>query len=153
MKQAKCTFACLARMIFTWRQITKVLTLRARVLVRSSNMKIARRHLAAYVRKLHHRAWPKCSTFVFLHSTNHIVNLWWCRRRFLKSRILGSLRSIDGDDNENVKTFAQTRLFCDNSFLLACYTVEKVRFQDTGRSVIAANTENKRFIVEFSCCP
>ena len=40
------------------------------------------------------------------------------------------LSNLSSNDSENVKRFAQTSLFCDNSFLLVCYTVEKVRSQE-----------------------
>ena len=46
------------------------LGLRARAVVRISNMKISRRHLAKYVKKLHQKACRSCSTVNFLHSTN-----------------------------------------------------------------------------------
>ena len=50
-KQAKCTFVCLVRMVFTRRQRTKNLSLLACDVVRTSNMKISRRPLADYVKK------------------------------------------------------------------------------------------------------
>ena len=59
----------------------KDLLLRARVVVRTSNMKISRRHLADYVKTLHQKACRTCSTIIFLHSTNQIFHLWRCRCR------------------------------------------------------------------------
>ena len=59
----------------------KVLLLRARIVVRTSNMKISRRRLADYVKTLHQKACRTCSTIMFLrdYSTNKIIDLW--RRR------------------------------------------------------------------------
>ena len=62
--------------------------LRARVVVRASNIKISRRHLAHYVKKLHQKACRTCSTIIFPYSVNQIIDLWHCccsRRRFLNS--------------------------------------------------------------------
>ena len=39
---------------------------------------ISRRHLADYVKKLHHSACRTCSTIIFSHSTNQIIDLWRC---------------------------------------------------------------------------
>ena len=47
----------------------KDLPLRARVVVRTSNMKISRRHLADYVKTLHQKA---CCTIIFLRLSNQI---------------------------------------------------------------------------------
>ena len=68
----------------------KDLLLRAPVVVRTSNMKISpRRRLADYVKTLHQKACRTCSTIIFLHSTNEIIDLWryrWrCRRQILNS--------------------------------------------------------------------
>ena len=57
------------------------------------------------------------------------------------------LSNLSSNDSENVKTLAQTSLFCDNSFLLVCYTVENVCSQETGRSVIEANLEKKDLLL------
>ena len=50
---------------------------------------ISRRCLADYVKTLHQKACRTCSTIIFLHSTNQIIDLWrcrWrCRRQILKS--------------------------------------------------------------------
>ena len=54
----------------------KDLLLRARVVVRTSNMKISRRRLADYVKRLHQK---ECRTIIFLHSTNQIIDLWHFR--------------------------------------------------------------------------
>ena len=53
-------------MVFMQKQRMKDLLLRARVVVRTSNMKISRRHLADYVKKLHQKACRTCSTIIFL---------------------------------------------------------------------------------------
>jgi len=59
----------------------KDLLLRARVVVRTSNMKISRRRLADYVKTLHQKARCTCSTIIFLHSINQFIDLWRCTRR------------------------------------------------------------------------
>ena len=61
------------------RQRVKDLLLRARVVVRTSNMKISRRRLADYVKTLHQKACRTCSTIIFHHSTNQIIDLKRCR--------------------------------------------------------------------------
>ena len=80
---------------FHERQRTKDLLLRARVVVKTSNMKISRRCLADYVKTLHQIS---CSTIIFLHSTNQIIDLWrccWrCRRQILKLPMLCSLLQL-----------------------------------------------------------
>ena len=60
----------------------------------ASNMKISRRRLADYVKKLHLKACRMCSTIIFPRSTNQLMNhlnLWRCRCRsrccFLNSLI------------------------------------------------------------------
>ena len=68
----------------------KNLWLWACVVVRTSNMKISRRLLADYVKTLHEKACRTCSTIIFLHSTNQILDLWRCRGR-CRCRFLNSL--------------------------------------------------------------
>ena len=86
----------------------KDLLLQARVVVRTSNMKILRRRLADYVKTLHQKACCTCSTIIFLHSTNQIIDLWrcrWrCRRQILNSLLIkGSLSKVDGNGNDNTR--------------------------------------------------
>ena len=50
------------------------LLLRARILIRTSNMKYSRRYLAAYVRKLHRKACCTCNTIIFPHSTDQVID-------------------------------------------------------------------------------
>ena len=57
----------------------KDLLLRTRVVDRTSNMKISRCRLADYVKTLHQKVCGTCSTIIFLHSTNQIIDLWRCR--------------------------------------------------------------------------
>ena len=52
--------------------------------MRTSNMKISHRLLADYVKSLHQKACRTCSTIIFLHSTNQIIDLWRCRWRCLR---------------------------------------------------------------------
>ena len=53
------------------------------------NYENSRHHLVDYLKKLHQKAWRACSTIIFSHSTNQIIDLWpcpgRCRRHFLKS--------------------------------------------------------------------
>ena len=78
-------------------QRMKDLLLRAPVVVRTSNMKISRRRLADYVKTLHQKACRTCSTIIFLHSTNEIIDLWRCRWR-CRRQILNSLILEWGDE-------------------------------------------------------
>ena len=63
----------------------------ARVVVKTSNMKISRRRLADYVKTLYQKACRACSTIIFLHSTNQIIDVWRCccrcRRRILNTSL------------------------------------------------------------------
>ena len=67
----------------------KDLLLRAWVVVPTSNMETSRCHLADCVKKLRQKACRMCTTIIFPHSTNQIVDLWRCPcnscRRFLNS--------------------------------------------------------------------
>ena len=60
-----------------WRM--KDLRLWARVVVRTSNMKISRRRLPDYVKTLHPKACRTCCTNIFLHSTNQIIDCGCCK--------------------------------------------------------------------------
>ena len=42
----------------------------------SLKMKTLRRYLADYVKKLYQKACCTCSTIIFRHSTNQIIDLW-----------------------------------------------------------------------------
>ena len=46
------------------------------VVIRTSNIKISRRGLADYVKKLHQKACRTYSTIIFPRSTNEIIDLW-----------------------------------------------------------------------------
>ena len=80
----------------------KDLLLRACVVVRTSNMKISRRRLADYVQTLHQKACRTCSTIIFLHSTNQIIDLWRCRCR---RQILNSLKQVISRRRKNENIF------------------------------------------------
>ena len=89
-------------MVFMQRQRIKDLLLRARVVVRTSNMKISGRRLAVYVKKLHQKA---CRTTIFPLSTNQIIDLWRCRHRchrhFLNFLIFGSTRNLSSREERS----------------------------------------------------
>ena len=53
-------------------------------------MKISRRRLVDYVKSLHQKACRTCSTIIFPHSINQIIDLWRCRR-FYGRHFLNSL--------------------------------------------------------------
>ena len=48
-------------------------------------MKISRRRLADYIKTLHQKACRTCSSIIFLHSINQIIDLWRCRGQILNS--------------------------------------------------------------------
>ena len=56
-------------------------SVRCRVVVRTSNIKISRRPLADHIKKFHQKACRTWSTVIFPHSTNQIIDLWRCRGR------------------------------------------------------------------------
>ena len=68
--------------------------LQARVVVRTSNMKISRRHLAEYVKKMKQKACRTFSTIIFPLSINEIVDLWRCCSGCLR-HFLNSLLKLD----------------------------------------------------------
>ena len=53
----------------------KDLLLQCRVVVRTSDMKISPRRLADYVKTFHQKACRTCSSIIFPHSTNQIIDL------------------------------------------------------------------------------
>ena len=61
-----CTFTCLARMVFMQRQRIEDLLRGARVVVRSSKIKITRFHLADYVKKFHQKRAARAQRLFFL---------------------------------------------------------------------------------------
>ena len=83
----------------------KDLLVRARVVVRTSNTKISLRHFADYVKNLQQKACRTCSTIIFLHSTNKIIDFWCCRysyrHHFLNSLIYNDNDDENDDDNDN----------------------------------------------------
>ena len=56
------------------------LMLWTRVFVRTSNLKIARGHLADYLQEMYFNASCTCSTMIFPRAANHIIDFWRCRR-------------------------------------------------------------------------
>ena len=91
-KQARCTFACLPRMVWC-KGKERNLLLRTRLVIRTSNVKISRRRLADFVKTLHQKACRRCSTIIFLHSTNQIIDLWSCRSRYRRQMLTSLLKS------------------------------------------------------------
>ena len=113
----------------------KDLLLRVRVVVNgTSNMKISRSRLADYVKILQQKSC--CSTNIFLHSTNQIIDLWrcrWrCRRQILNSPIdavntvgvenghfgtlfKGFIRQIVNNENETILKFNRCKTLLKKS--------------------------------------
>ena len=58
------------------------------------NMKISSRRLDDYVKTMYQKACRTCSTTIFLHSTNQIIDLWRCRWRCSR-QILNSLLRVE----------------------------------------------------------
>ena len=54
------------------------LLLRARVVIRTSKVKIPGRCWTDYVKNLHQKACGTCSTIIFPRSVNQIIDLWCC---------------------------------------------------------------------------
>ena len=66
IKQTKCTFASLARLVFMKGQRRKDLLLQVRIVITPSHLNIWRRHLADYVKKLHQKARVRSARLFFL---------------------------------------------------------------------------------------
>ena len=62
------------------RQRLKDLPSWARIVVKTSKMKVSRLRLADCVKIFHQKACRTCSTIIFPRSTNRIIDLWRCRR-------------------------------------------------------------------------
>ena len=68
---------------------------------------------------------------------------------------LGSLRSYDGNCNENITlklNFALSKLFCDYSMLVRLYKIGGVHFRLLGTSVFHVKLKNERFTAASSRC-
>ena len=80
-------------------------------------MKISRRRLADYVKTMHQKACRTCSTIIFLHSTNQIIDLrrcrWRCRRQILNSLLIAPRLPIPRYNANNMKRFTNS---CDSYF-------------------------------------
>ena len=100
----------------------KDLLLRVCIVVRTSKMQISRRTLADYVTKLHWKTCDTCSKIVFLHSSNHTIDLWRYRQSqydWLKwqknNRTARATRAAS--TLESKATFTQVRTnFCTDEF-------------------------------------
>ena len=57
----------------------KGLLLRASVVVRTSKIKISRRHLADYDKNCTKKRGARAARLFFPHATNQIIHLWRCR--------------------------------------------------------------------------
>ena len=106
----------------------KDLPLRARVVVRTLNMKISRRRLADFVKTLHQKACRTCSTIIFPHSTNQIIDLWRCRRQILNSLLFHKENTLSWYCNTwmlklspkktKIIIFQRCKRKCDSSFYI-----------------------------------
>ena len=71
------------------------------------------------------------------------------------SEILGSLRSYDGNCNENVTlklNFALSKVFCDYSMLVILYKIGGVHFRLLGTNGFHVKLKNERFTAASSRC-
>ena len=69
--------------------------------------------------------------------------------------LLGSLRSYDGNCNENVTlklNFALSKVFCDYSMLVTLYKIGGVHFRLLGTNVFHVKLKNERFTAASSRC-
>ena len=70
-------------------------------------------------------------------------------------RSLGSLRSYDGNSNENASlqlNFCSIEVFCDYSMLVTLYKISGVRFRLLGTSGFRAKARYQRFTAASSRC-
>ena len=95
--------------------------LRVCVVVKTSKMQISRRTLADYA-KLHWKACDTCSKIVFLHSSNHTIDLWRYRQSqydWLKwrknNRTARATPAASTLESKNTFTQVQT-IFCTDEF-------------------------------------
>ena len=80
----------MARRVFMSRLRMKDLLLRARVVVKTSNMKISHVVFWRLQRNIAPKACCTCSTIILPYSTNEIVEFWRCRCR-CRREVLNSL--------------------------------------------------------------
>ena len=85
-KMGKVHFRSLGTNGFHAKAKNEDLLLQARVVVRTSKMKILSHSLCRLRTKFHQKVCRTCSTIIFLHSINQIIDLWRCRcrRRFIR---------------------------------------------------------------------
>ena len=120
------------------------LLLQARVVVRTSNMKISRRRLVDYVTKLHQKACCACSTIIFPHSINQIIDLWRCRcRRQILNSLISHIREVKQGrcrsttartSSENLST-----CFCKNFSMILSRLAFKMYSNYPGIKLISAS--------------
>ena len=70
-------------------------------------------------------------------------------------RLIGSLRSYDGNCNENFTLkldFELSKVFCDYSMLVTLHKIGGVHFRLLGTNVFHVKLKNERFTVASSRC-
>ena len=91
-------------------------------------MKISRRRLVDFVKTLHQKACRTCSTIIFPHSTNQIIDLWRCRRQILNSLLFHKENTLSWYCNTwmlklspkktKIIIFQRCKRKCDSSFYI-----------------------------------
>ena len=78
-----------------------------------------------------------------------------CGRFLRRSQTIGSLRSYDGNCNENATLklkFALSKVFCDYSILITLYKIGGVHFRLLGMNGFHVKAKNERFTAASSRC-
>ena len=104
-----------------------------------------------------------CPLFPILMSLTSLFTFfstvdWYFRDRLyspFRRGILGSLKSYDGNYNENVTlklNFALSKVFCDYSMLVRLYKIGGVHFRLLGTNVFHLKLKNEGFSAASSRC-
>ena len=118
----------------------KDLLRRARAVLRTSDMKISRRHLANYVKKVNQDACCTCSSIIFPHSTNRIIDLWRCRcRRRFRRKLL-----INFNEQTETGVFLPCKLYRDVKLRVLAMTTAAARQHQKNNDLIGGMRKNNR---------
>ena len=81
--------------------------------------------------------------------------MWFIRRNFQHRKIIGNLRSYDGNCKENVTlklNFALSLVSCDYSMLIMLYKIGELLFRLLGTNGFHVKAKNERFTATSSRC-
>ena len=120
-------------MVFIWRQTTTDLLLPAVIVTTSKWLKISRRRLADYVKKLRQKARPTCSMIIFPLSTNQIIDL---RRCYFLNFLVSWKQQLPGQRTNLIGSPLINRGFIANIYFLSRF---RIHLQS-----VASITEKKR---------